>query len=61
MTKPDCVPFSFEQADRGSKRLQFLLKQAEVFQHFAPISAAAETKKCGPSASLHAFGSVHVS
>ncbi len=26
------------QEDRGKKRLQFLLKQAEVFQHFAPLS-----------------------
>ena len=27
------------QAERGEKRLQFLLKQAEVFQHFAPDAA----------------------
>jgi hypothetical protein len=32
---------------RGQKRLDFLLRQAEVFQHFAPTSAgtAAERKK----------------
>ena len=31
------------QADRDRNRLQFLLKQAEIFQHFAPASA--EKKK----------------
>lgn len=37
------------QAERGRKRLAFLLKQAEVFQHFAPLQAAqsAEKKKKG--------------
>ncbi len=33
------------QADRGRKRMAFLLKQAEVFQHFAPATAASESKK----------------
>jgi SWI/SNF-related matrix-associated actin-dependent regulator of chromatin subfamily A member 5 len=33
--------FQWLQAARGRKRLDFLLKQAEVFQHFAPASAAA--------------------
>lgn len=37
------------QAERGRRRLNFLLKQAEVFQHFAPVAAAqsAEKKKRG--------------
>lgn len=34
----------YAQADRGRRRLEFLLKQAEVFQHFAP-AAALESKK----------------
>ncbi|KAH7616623.1 hypothetical protein Ndes2526B_g08720 [Nannochloris sp. 'desiccata'] len=33
------------EAARGKKRLEFLLKQAEVFQHFAPVAASAEEKK----------------
>ena len=34
------------QANRADKRLAFLLKQAEVFQHFAPEQkAAGEDKK----------------
>jgi len=35
------------QAARGRKRLEFLLRQAEVFQHFAPVAsnAAIEKKK----------------
>ena len=33
------------QGERGQKRLAFLLKQAEVFQHFAP-AAADQGKKC---------------
>lgn len=33
------------QADKGKRRLQFLLKQAEVFQHFAPEAAEKEKKK----------------
>jgi hypothetical protein len=33
------------QAERGRKRLNFLLKQAEVFQHFAPNAAAAGAEK----------------
>ena len=33
------------QAARGRKRLDFLLRQAEVFQHFAPASAAAADRK----------------
>lgn len=33
------------EAARGVKRLQFLLRQAEVFQHFAPAAAAAADKK----------------
>lgn len=32
------------QAERGQKRLQFLLKQAEVFQHFAPAASEKEKK-----------------
>ena len=37
-------PFSL-QADRAKHRLQFLLKQAEIFQHFVPETAKKETKK----------------
>lgn len=37
------------QEERGRRRLAFLLKQAEVFQHFAPVTAEKEKKKCGPS------------
>ena len=37
------------QAERGRTRLQFLLKQAEVFQHFAPVAADKEKKKCAPA------------
>ncbi len=33
------------QDDRGKKRLEFLLRQAEVFQHFAPDLAEARKKK----------------
>lgn len=33
------------QENRGKKRLQFLLRQAEVFQHFAP-DLANKKKKC---------------
>ena len=33
------------QSERGQRRLQFLLKQAEVFQHFAPAASEKE-KKC---------------
>jgi hypothetical protein len=35
------------QAKRGEARLQFLLKQAEIFQHFAPtaVQKAKDTKK----------------
>lgn len=33
------------QEDRGKKRLQFLLKQAEVFQHFAPAASKEGQKK----------------
>jgi hypothetical protein len=42
------------QAERGKKRLAFLLKQAEVFQHFAP-AAADQGKKCArlPSAGCY--------
>ena len=38
------------QVDKGKRRLQFLLKQAEVFQHFAPEAAEKEKKKyvCAP-------------
>lgn len=36
------------QAERGKKRLAFLLKQAEVFQHFAP-TASDIGKKCALS------------
>lgn len=32
------------QAERGQRRLQFLLKQAEVFQHFAPAASEKEKK-----------------
>jgi SWI/SNF-related matrix-associated actin-dependent regulator of chromatin subfamily A member 5 len=35
------------QAERGRKRLDFLLKQAEVFQHFAPVAASQSAKKKG--------------
>ena len=35
------------QAARGKRRLNFLLKQAEVFQHFAPMSAEKAKKKRG--------------
>lgn len=35
------------QAERGRKRLNFLLKQAEVFQHFAPATVERERKKRG--------------
>ncbi|PSC72801.1 chromatin-remodeling complex ATPase chain [Micractinium conductrix] len=34
-------------AARGKRRLNFLLKQAEVFQHFAPMSAEKAKKKRG--------------
>lgn len=33
------------QEDRGKRRLQFLLKQAEVFQHFAPAAANEQKAK----------------
>lgn len=33
------------QASKGRRRLQFLLKQAEVFQHFAPEAAETEKKR----------------
>lgn len=33
------------EAARGKRRLDFLLKQAEVFQHFVPDNAEAEAKK----------------
>ncbi|CAL8460870.1 g401 [Coccomyxa elongata] len=33
------------EEERGRKRLQFLLKQAEVFQHFAPAASEREKKK----------------
>ncbi|CAL5219362.1 g1181 [Coccomyxa viridis] len=33
------------EAERGQKRLEFLLKQAEVFQHFAPAASEKEKKK----------------
>ncbi|KAL4443678.1 hypothetical protein ABPG75_011415 [Micractinium tetrahymenae] len=35
------------EAERGRKRLNFLLKQAEVFQHFAPATVERERKKRG--------------
>ncbi|KAL4858477.1 ISWI chromatin-remodeling complex ATPase [Chlorella vulgaris] len=35
------------EAERGRKRLDFLLKQAEVFQHFAPVAASQSAKKKG--------------
>ena len=38
-------PPTHPQAARGQKRLQFLLRQAEVFQHFAPAAAAAADRK----------------
>jgi SWI/SNF-related matrix-associated actin-dependent regulator of chromatin subfamily A member 5 len=42
------------QADRARNRLQFLLKQAEIFQHFVPESAKKEEKKkwVDPAASV---------
>ncbi|CAK0743308.1 hypothetical protein CVIRNUC_001460 [Coccomyxa viridis] len=33
------------ESERGQRRLQFLLKQAEVFQHFAPAASEKEKKK----------------
>lgn len=33
------------QAARESNRLQFLLRQAEIFQHFAPAAAVEKAKK----------------
>ncbi|KAK9820501.1 hypothetical protein WJX72_011031 [[Myrmecia] bisecta] len=36
---------SLGEAERGKRRLQFLLKQAEVFQHFAPMAASEGEKK----------------
>ena len=33
------------QEDRGKKRMNFLLQQAEVFQHFADADLAAEGRK----------------
>jgi hypothetical protein len=33
------------QAARANNRLQFLLRQAEIFQHFAPASAVEQAKK----------------
>ena len=41
------------QEERGQRRLQFLLKQAEVFQHFAPAASEKE-KKCAHLPALHA-------
>lgn len=38
----------FVQKLRGERRLQFMLKQAEVFQHFAP-DAAENSKKSVPT------------
>lgn len=38
------------QEERGQRRLAFLLKQAEVFQHFAPDAAESDKgKKYGPA------------
>lgn len=34
------------QAERARHRINFLLKQAEIFQHFASDSAVKEAKKC---------------
>ena len=56
-TQPCCtnvpVPLAWQE-ERGQRRLQFLLKQAEVFQHFAPAASEKE-KKCGsPLPALHA-------
>ena len=42
---PDTHAHTHTQAARGRKRLEFLLKQAEVFQHFAPVAAAGAAKK----------------
>ena len=41
---PPLLPLLLQE-DRGQKRLQFLLKQAEVFQHFAPLSQKAQEGK----------------
>lgn len=43
----DPPPTHPPQAERGRKRLNFLLKQAEVFQHFAPATVERERKKRG--------------
>lgn len=49
MPCPDPCVFHLDmmQAARGKKRLEFLLKQAEVFQHFAPAAADKGKKKKG--------------
>ena len=47
------------QEERGQRRLQFLLKQAEVFQHFAPAASEKE-KKCAPCLTAHARPSMHL-
>ena len=36
----------YHQSDRARHRMQFLLKQAEIFQHFAPAAAVQEHKRC---------------
>lgn len=40
-----CTVWSHAQADRARHRLNFLLKQAEIFQHFASDAAVKEAKK----------------
>jgi hypothetical protein len=37
--------FLTPQARRGEARLQFLLKQAEIFQHFAPAATISKAKE----------------
>lgn len=43
--------FASLQAARTQNRLQFLLRQAEIFQHFAPPEAVQKAKKWVKSAS----------
>ncbi len=39
------APLRPSQASREQNRLQFLLKQAEIFQHFAPTATMDKAKK----------------
>lgn len=44
---PSCVCPVKMQAARTSNRLQFLLRQAEIFQHFAPAGTLEKEKAKG--------------